>query len=223
MYGIPRYRGEKNEKKSRLMNMYILKTVRIIRYIRIKEFKMSSTQLRTSSVNQTLEVLTRFWSKYSRSFTVDRAHIEAIKEVSQGWNVTQQTIWDLNCRRLGLETIQMFRNLLEKWVLGDPKPLIDVLKRNTIYQNRQEIIQFFKQDKFKATIKSSGRSIPQEKVNVGGVSAVGESFSFQLQPDTAKKVKVLALVDEMSTADWLANAIPEVIEKKYAAWLEKQR
>ncbi len=184
---------------------------------------MLSSKLRSSSVKQTLEVLSRFWSKYSKTFDVDRAHIEAIKEVSQGWNVTKQTIWDLNCRRLDLERIQMFRNLLEKWVLGDPKPLIEILRRHTNSQYHGEIKQFFKQDKFAATVKSSGRSIPQEKVNVGGVSAVGETFSFQLQPDTAKKVKVLALVEEISPADWLANAVPEVIEKKYVAWLEKQR
>lgn len=184
---------------------------------------MSSSKLRSSSVSQMLEVLSRFWSKYSRTFDVDRAHIEAIKEVSQGRNVAQQTIYDLNWRRVGFDRIQKFRNLLEKWVLGDPKPLIDVLRRHTHSQYHGEIIQFFKQDKFVATVKSSGRSIPQEKMNVRGVAAVGETFSFQLQPDTAKKVKVLALVEEISPADWLANAVPEVIEKKYVAWLEKQR
>ena len=50
-------------------------------------------------------------------------------------------------------------------------------------------------------------NIHQEKVNVREVAAVGETFSFQLQPDTAKKVKVLALVEEISPADWLGARV----------------
>lgn len=182
---------------------------------------MSSPGLRSNSISQILEILSRFWFKYSRTYDIDKAHLEAIKEVSQSWNIGEQTIRDLNWRRVGFDSIQEFRSLLDKWVKGDPKPLTDALIRHTSSQYHQEISKFFNQEKFAAMKKSSGHSMPREKFNTRGV-AMGETFSFQLQPSMAKKLKVLALMGEISPADWLVNVLPEVIESQYAAWVSRQ-
>ena len=64
--------------------------------------------------------------------------------------------------------------------------------------------------------------MPHEKFDIRGAATMGETFSFQLQPKIAKKLKVLSVVAEISPADWLVNVLPEVIEKQYAAWLAKQ-
>jgi len=183
---------------------------------------MSSPGLRSNSISQILEILSRFWFKYSRTYDIDKAHLEAIKEVSQSWNIGEQTIRDLNWRRVGFDSIQDFRGLLDKWVQGDPNPLTDALIRHTSSQYHQEIGKFFDQDKFAAIKKSSGRSLPQEKFDGRRAMTMGETFSFQLHPGIAKKLKVLALVAEISPADWLVNELPEVIEKQYTAWLTKQ-
>ena len=183
---------------------------------------MSSPGLRSNSISQILEILSRFWVKYSRAYDIDKAHLEAIKEVSQSWNIGEQAIRDLNWRRIGFDSIQDFRSLLKKWVKGDPKPLIDALIRHTSSQYHQEISKFFNQEKFAVIKKSPGRSMPREKFDARGAVAMGETFSFQLQPNIAKKLKVLALMGEISTADWLVNMLPEVIEKRYAAWVVRQ-
>ena len=183
---------------------------------------MSSPGLRSNSISQILEILSRFWFKYSRTYDIEKAHLEAIKEVSQSWNIGEQTIRDLNWRRMGFDSIQEFRSLLEKWVKGDPKPLTDAMLRHTSSQYHQEISKFFNQEKFAEIKKSPGRSIPQEKFDTRGAVTMDETFSFQLQPEIAKKLKVLALVAEISPADWLVNVLPEVIKKQYAAWLAKQ-
>jgi len=183
---------------------------------------MSSPGLRSNSISQIQEILSRFWFKYSRTYDIDKAHLEAIKEVSRSWNIGEQTIRDLNWRRLGFDSIQEFRNLLEKWVKGDPNPLTDALIRHTSSQYHQEISKFFNQEKFAEIKKSPGRSVLREKFNTRGAVAMGETFSFQLQPNIAKKLKVLALVAEISPADWLVNMLPEVVEKQYATWLAKQ-
>ena len=183
---------------------------------------MSSPGLRSNSISQILEILSRFWFKYSRTYDIDKAHLEAIKEVSQSWNIGEQTIRDLNWRRVGFDSIQEFRSLLEKWVQGDPNPLMDALIRHTSSKYHQQIEQFFSQEKFAAMKKSSGRKMPREKLDIRGAVTMGETFSFQLQPKIAKKLKVLSVVAEISPADWLVNMLPEVIEKQYTAWLAKQ-
>lgn len=183
---------------------------------------MSSPGLRSNSISQILEILSRFWFKYSRTYDIDNAHLEAIKEVSQSWNIGEQTIRDLNWRRVGFDSIQEFRSLLEKWIQGDPNPLMDALIRHTNSTYHQQIEQFFNQEQFASMKKSSGRNTPREKFDVNGAVTMGETFSFQLQPKIAKKLKVLSVVAEISPTDWLVNVLPEVIEKQYAAWLAKQ-
>ncbi len=183
---------------------------------------MSSPGLRSNSISQILEILSRFWFKYSRTYDIDKAHLEAIKEVSQSWNIKEQTIRDLNWRRVGFDSIQEFRSLLKTWVKGDPNPLTDALIRHTSSQYHQEISKFFNQEKFAAIKKSPGRSMHREKFDARGAVAMGETFSFQLQPNIAKKLKVLALMGEISPADWLVSELPEVIEKQYAAWVARQ-
>jgi hypothetical protein len=183
---------------------------------------MSSPGLRSNSISQILEILSRFWFKYSRTYDIDKAHLEAIKEVSQSWNIGEQTIRDLNWRRVGFDSIQEFRSLLEKWVKGDSNPLMDALIRHTSSKYHLQIEEFFSQEKFAAMKKSSGRNMPPEKLDIRGAVTMGETFSFQLQPKIAKKLKVLSVVAEISPADWLVNILPEVIEKRYTTWLAKQ-
>ena len=183
---------------------------------------MSSPGLRSNSISQILEILSRFWFKYSRTYDIDKAHLEAIREVSQSWNIGEQTIRDLNWRRVGFDSIQEFRSLLEKWVQGDPNPLMDALIRHTSSKYHHQIDQFFSQEKFAAMKKSSGGNIPREKLDIRRAVTMGETFSFQLQPKIAKKLKVLSVVAEISPADWLVNVLPEVIEKQYSTWLAKQ-
>jgi len=181
-----------------------------------------ASKWRSSSVSQMLEVLSRFWTKYRRTYDVEKSHIEAIKEVSKGRNITQQTVQDLNWRRASFGSIHQFRGLLEKWVSGDPQPLMDCLRQHTGPQHHGEIRQFFGQEEFKVTGQSSHRGIPRNRSEARGPAAVGETFSFQLQPEVAKNLKVLSLVEEITPADWLANAVPELIEKKYVGWLKEQ-
>lgn len=183
---------------------------------------MSSPGLRSNSISQILEILSRFWFKYSRTYDIDKAHLEAIKEVSQSWNIGEQTIRDLNWRRVGFDSIQEFRGLLEKWVQGDPNPLMEALIRHTNSTYHRQIEEFFGQEKFAEMKKLSGRNMPNEKLDITGAVTMGETFSFQLQPKIAKKLKVLSVVAEISPADWLVNALPDVIEKQYSAWLARQ-
>ena len=183
---------------------------------------MSSPGLRSNSISQILEILSRFWFKYSRTYDIDRAHLEAIKEVSRNWNIGEQTIRDLNWRRVGFDSIQDFRSLLEKWVEGDPNPLTDALVRHTNSQYHNEISNFFNQEKFAEIKKTPGLGMPREKFDGRGADAMGETFSFQLPPKVAKKLKVLALEQEISPADWLVCEMPDIIEKQFAEWLARQ-
>ena len=184
----------------------------------------SANQLEPESVNQMFEVLIRFYNKYSRTYNVPKSHIEAMKEVSKnGENGKEyQTIHDLCVRRMGFHNVDKFRSLLEEWVSGNPEPLKKLLNEHAS-SNHIEIIQFFEQHKFTETKIKTGVGLSPTKSTVTSLHALNENFSFKLDPSAAKKLKVLSLIEEVSTADWLTNIVHKAVEQKYSEWIDKQR
>lgn len=181
--------------------------------------------LKPESVNQLLEVLTRFFNKYPRIYNIKKAHIDSMKEVSEntGNTVAYQTILDLCARRMSFHSIDNFRSLLEEWVSGNTDPLKSLLIKHTNNQHQAEIIQFFEQHKFSDTKIAKDNGAPQTKLNGPKLHALNETFGFQLDPDTAKKLKVLSLMEEVATSNWLTNVVRKEVEQKYSEWINKQR
>ena len=176
--------------------------------------------LRPESVEQMIQVLVRFKDKYSRSYNVDKAHNEAIEEVAKMHNHKgSTTVRDLCFRRLDLPSVFKFRNLLEKWMLGEPKPLFELLKRFTPSRFHAEIEGILVEgvsnmaSLLRNTTKSSVK-IPQR---------LDENFSFSLDPEMAKKLKVLALMEGVSNSDWSKKRIIDLVNQEYATWLNNQR
>jgi len=175
--------------------------------------------LRPDRVDQMLQVLGRFRDRYSKSYDVDKAHIAAMDDVAEKRQIARQTIQDMCTRCLGLPGTSGFRGLLEKWMTGDPKPLLGLLKRYTGTEFHAEIEAVLMQD----TVSGAASPPVVRQPSVRPAQRPHENFSFALDPETAKKLRVLSVMQSVSISDWLQRVVVDAIEKEYRVWLDNQR
>ena len=174
--------------------------------------------LRPESVKQMIHILIRFRDRYSRSYNVDKAHIKAMEEVAQKWQITTQTVQAMCVKRLELSSVFKFRNFLEKWILGDTKPLLELLKRFIPSRFHTEIETILVEGKFNTALPTLNARPSSTKVPV----RLDENFNFSIDPETAKKLKVLSVMNGFSTSDWLKSIMTDVVRREYQTWLNSQ-
>lgn len=174
--------------------------------------------LRPTSVEQMIQVLAKFRDKYRRSYNIDKAHIKAMEEVAQKWQITTQTVQAMCVKRLELPSVFKFRDLLEKWMLGDPKPLLGLLKRFTPSRFHAEIETLLTEGK---TSTNSLRFNTHQSF-LKAPQRLDENFNFSIDPETAKKLKVLSVMNGLSTSDWLKSILTDVVRREYQIWLNSQ-
>jgi len=166
--------------------------------------------LHSKSVNQILDVLTKFRARHSRGEPVIKAYQGAVEDVRKDYHVAYQTIGDLCRRRLQLATINNFYNLLEQWIMGNAEPLLDVLLAHTIKQDHGKLSSYFYEGKQKfGTQKTASFALE------------GETFTFRLGGDAAKKLKILS-IESGSSSEWLIQVVSEVVNRRYKDWLNDQ-
>lgn len=173
--------------------------------------------MRHETAGQMIQVLVRFRDKYRKSYNVDRAHIEAIEEVAARYHIRPQTIRDLCCRRLDLSASK-FRDPLERWMRGDPEPLRRLLKRFMPRASHTDIDAVLGEETGVAIVEQEAPSAIERVVQ-----RLDENFTVSLDPESAKKVRVLALMKDLSAEDWIAESVLKVLEQEYAAWLNSER
>jgi hypothetical protein len=121
-------------------------------------------------------------------------------------------------RVLGLASVFAFRDLLERWMTGDSKPLLDVLKKHTpsyVHRNIEGVLA-----EGKATVSSP---TPEGRPSVKDKPRAYENFSVPIDPETAKKLTVLSVMESVSIPDWLQRVVADVVAAKYKIWLADQR
>jgi hypothetical protein len=165
------------------------------------------TMLEMKSVEQIVAVLKRFHARQQAGDPIDKAYQQAIEEVSRQYRVAYQTIGDLCRRRLGLQAIHEFYDLLEKWTLGDPRPLAELLRRHTGVEGRQQIDAFF----FEGV---AAPAVP--------VSDNVESISVSLKVSQARKLKAMLLVKGVPVSDWLSRNVSRLIDEEYKGWVAEE-
>lgn len=168
--------------------------------------------LKSMTVKQMIDVLESFKVEYQRHHVVTKAYQTAVDKVSKKYGVAYQTIGDLCSRRMRLESINAFYNLLEKWMLGKPEPLKQLILRNTDTSARHEIVEYF--GNVAQGISGCNESFLEEELF--------ETFSIQLQKEKAKKLKVLSIMNSLSVSDKLREQVEKAIEDEYRIWLRKQ-
>ena len=162
------------------------------------------------SINQMFDVLTKFRIYYERRYTVDKAYQNAVEDVRKKYGVAYQTIGDLCRRRLELKVIREFYNLLGNWVAGNASPLISVLMAHTREEDHPKISDYFNQQKPKSHTERTAFVRSDE-----------ETFTFRLDGDAAKKLKILS-IESGSPSEWLSQVVSEVVDRRYKDWLNDQ-
>lgn len=173
--------------------------------------------LKPERVEQMFQVLVRFNDKYCRNYNIDKAHTEAMDEVAQKWQIAKQTVQDMCTRVLGLDGVSKFRHLLETWVLGNPTPLLEHLKKYTSPRFHSELEKIILQKNSDVLLNDKSITSPL-KIS----ERLDETFNFSVNPEIAKKLKVLSEMKGISTADWLKNMVTGVIEREYKIIIESE-
>ena len=166
--------------------------------------------LQSKSVDQILDVLAKFRTRHSNGEPLIRAYQGAVEAVCKDYRVAYQTIGDLCRRRLQLPTINSFYNLLEQWVMGNPGPLLSVLQTHTTKRHHDKLCAYFGQGEQEVV---AGKTT--------SITAKGETFTFRVSGDAAKKLKILS-IESGSPAEWLSRTVPEVVNARYKDWLNDQ-
>ena len=116
-------------------------------------------ELTHDSVQQLLDVLDRAYRNQAHGIPLPTAYHNAVRDVSNRYNVTYQTIGDLCRRRLGLDEIREFIDLLARWFRGETDPIRRRIKRQSPSTTYAMIDAFFASDKsVNRTIMSPGRT-----------------------------------------------------------------
>lgn len=95
------------------------------------------------TLEQILTVLKYSKYNYNSGMSLTSSYQDAISRVANEYGVTYQTIGDGCRRRLKLDSIGEFSELVRKWLNGDPNPLMSVLKSQTPRRLHAKIEDFF--------------------------------------------------------------------------------
>lgn len=172
---------------------------------------MANNKLSSKTLNQILEVIKKSKSQYISGSPIHTSIQTGIDYVSKSYKVTYQTIEDGCRRRLNLKTIDDFRRMLSEYFNGNPKNIISILREHTDVDLHNKINEFFKGNvtSFKKTSneirdQSSPKQIPEQTTEV---------FSFRLDEETSKRLKVVSGYREISPSEWISKNIKRRIDE----------
>ncbi len=163
--------------------------------------------LTPQSVQQLLQVLRNFRDNHASGMPLHRSYQEAVRTVAIAHSVTYQNIGDGCRRRLRLNDISEFHELLAAWVKGDARGLVRQLKENSDSSAHSEIDQFF----------SGVQPAPTEnrKASSKGTSHnETETLSFRLLPRDARMLKALAELEGVSVGELTARVVSAAVRDR---------
>jgi hypothetical protein len=99
--------------------------------------------MRWETVEQILKVVEAAAQSFKQGERIDRAYHRAVSRVSQEYGVAYQTIGDACRRRLGLDNVSDFKEMLRSALEGDPTDLQNLLLRKTSPSYHEKINSFF--------------------------------------------------------------------------------
>lgn len=185
---------------------------------------MINNKISLKTLDQILEVIKKSKSQYVSGSPIQTSIQTGIDYVSKSYNVTYQTIEDGCRRRLNLKTIDDFRRMLSEYFNGNPKNIISVLREHTDVDLHNKINQFFEGNVsvFKKTSdiiqdQQSPTQIPEQPTEV---------FSFRLDKETSKRLRVVSGYHGISPSEWISKSIKksidEDIEELFKVLMEKR-
>jgi len=165
--------------------------------------------LTQESLEKIFEVLEKINVFYGNGYPLEKARHKATEEVSKKYGITYQTIEDGYRRRLGLRNIHEFHIMLEEWIKGDSKSLINLLTIHTDKTNHMRIYGFFEGDKIKT-------KLPNNK------NTINKPILIYLSSDLYDQVNLLSKQIKKTASEWLSEKCKLIINDEYINYVKTE-
>ncbi len=163
--------------------------------------------LSAQTVQQLIQVLRNFRENHGSGMPLHRSYQEAVRAVAKAHSVTYQNIGDGCRRRLRLNDINEFYELLAAWVKGDSRDLMRQLKENSKPSTHIEIERFF----------SGVQPASTERKKATASHSQTEPFSFRLSERDGRMLKALAELEGISVSELTASVVSSAVRNRMKA------
>lgn len=159
------------------------------------------------TLQQILDVLKYSKYNYGSGKSLTSSYQDAISRVANEYGVTYQTIGDGCRRRLKLDSIGEFSELVRKWFNGNTSPLINVLKSQTSSRLHSKIENFFDS---KGSVEEN--NILNEKHIQKEESKM--EFNFEIKETDRRYLKALSEIEGVDEKDLINNIVSDGIKDR---------
>jgi len=128
-----------------------------------------------------------------------------IDYVRKSYNVTYQTIEDGCRRRLGLTSIDDFRRMLSEYFNGNPTNIKSTLLEHTDIDLHNKIQDYFGGGVI--SVVKTGHKVQEQPFTKHIPEKTTEVFSFRLDEETSKKLRLLLGYNGISTSEWISKIV----------------
>ena len=168
---------------------------------------MITNKLTSKSLDQILEVIKKSKTNYFNGSPLHTSIQTGIEYVRKSYNLKYQTIEDGCRRRLGLKTIDDFRRMLSEYFNGNPTNIKSILREHTHIDLHNKINEYFKGNVTsleKSSDKIKNQPLPEQTTEV---------FSFRLDEETSKKLRLLLGYLGISSSEWISKIIKKKVNE----------
>jgi len=167
--------------------------------------------LTEKTLDQILGVLDLTEKYYRNGMSLSKAYQKSVKEIALKYSVRYQTIADGCRRRLNLNNVNEFMELLREWLAGNNQKLKDLLSKN---------INAFKQYKLDNFFKETGQALSSVERQPRKVEETVESISFSIPSSIASQLRTIAEAKGETIQDLSSLIINEYVTANYVEYLK---
>lgn len=156
------------------------------------------------TLNQILDVLGHLRKLYKSGRDLEKSYHLAVQRVSKKYDVSYQTIGDGCRRRLDLNSVVEFRQLVKQWIEGDLRDLKRVLKEKT------EVSQHSRIDAFLGKVDILNSDVAEENQGDGKK----QSLEVELSYKEIRYLNALSEIERKEVKDLLRVFIKEGVKSR---------
>ena len=166
--------------------------------------------LTEKTIDQILGVLDLTAKNYESGLPVPKAYQKSVKDIARRYSIRYQTIADGCRRRLGLDNVNQFIQLLKEWLDGQPSRLKDLLTKNAGDFEQYRIENFFDNKEVSPPNLTAERNVED----------MLEVFSLKVPQNLAAQFRALSEAKGESIQDLTISIIREYVDKNYIEYLK---
>lgn len=166
--------------------------------------------LTEKTIDQILGVLDLTAINYESGLPVPKAYQKSVKDIAQKYSIRYQTIADGCRRRLGLDNVNQFIELLKEWLGGKPNRLKDLLTKNAGDFEQYRIKNFFDKKELSPPNLTFERKVED----------MSEVVSLKIPQNIAAQLRALAEAKGESVQDLTNKIIKEYVDNNYVEYLK---